>query len=151
MISMRTKYALKALIYLAKAKDKGPVLIAEIADSQKLPRKFLEQILLEMKNLRILKSRQGKTGGYYLGKDPKRIPVGDIVRIFNGPLALVPCVSVSAFEKCQECLDFESCGIRRILKKVRDITADILDGTTLETLVAMEESESDEKAMMFAI
>lgn len=151
MISMRTRYALKALIYLAKTKDKGPVLIGEIADSQKLPRKFLEQILLELKNLRVLKSRQGKTGGYYLGKDPKRIAVGDIVRVFNGPLALVPCVSVSAFEKCTECLDFHNCGIRRVMKQVRDVTAEILDGTSLEALVAMEESESDEKALMYAI
>jgi len=151
MISMRTKYALKALIYLAKSKDKGPVLIAEIADSQKLPRKFLEQILLELKNLRILKSKQGKNGGYYLGQDPKKIAVGKIVRIFNGPLALVPCVSASAFEKCGECLDFQNCGIRRIMKKVRDITADILDGTNLETLVAMEASESDEAALTYSI
>ncbi|HAO98838.1 MAG TPA: transcriptional regulator [Fibrobacteres bacterium] len=151
MISMRTKYALKALIYLAKTKDRGPVLIGEIAESQKLPRKFLEQILLELKNMKILKSRRGKNGGYYLGQDPKKIAIGKIVRTFNGPLALVPCVSATAFEKCEECLDFENCGIRRVMKKVRDITAEILDGASLETLVAMEFSESDEAALMFAI
>ena len=148
---MRTKYALKALIYLAKTKDRGPVLIGEIAESQKLPRKFLEQILLELKNMKILKSRRGKNGGYYLGQDPKKIAIGKIVRTFNGPLALVPCVSATAFEKCEECLDFENCGIRRVMKKVRDITAEILDGASLETLVAMEFSESDEAALMFAI
>jgi len=151
MISMRAKYALKVLIYLAKARDRGPILIGEIAESQKLPRKFLEQILLELKNLKILKSRQGKNGGYYLGKDPKKIAVGNIVRTFNGPLALVPCVSATAFEKCGECLDFENCGIRRIMKKVRDITAEILDGTSLETLVIMEASDSDEAALMYSI
>src|SRR4051812_18660771 len=134
MISMRAKYALKALIYLAKAKDKGPVLIGEIAESQKLPRKFLEQILLELKNLRLLKSRRGKNGGYLLAKDPKKIAVGGIIRTFNGPLALVPCVSATAFEKCEECLDFQNCGIRRVMKKVRDVTAEILDGTNLEAL-----------------
>jgi Rrf2 family protein len=151
MISMRAKYALKALIYLARSKEKGPVLIGEIADSQKLPRKFLEQILLELKNLRILKSRQGKSGGYSLAKDPEKIPVGQIVRIFNGPLALVPCVSVSAFERCGECLDFQTCGIRRVMKKVRDVTAEILDGTSLEALLAIEDSESDEQSLMYFI
>ncbi len=150
MISMRTKYALKALIYLAKAGD-GPVLIGDIAARQKLPRKFLEQILVELKNLRIVKSRRGKTGGYALAKDPRRIRVGDIVRAFNGPLALVPCVSVTAFEKCPECVDFQNCGIRRVMKKVRDVTSEILDGTSLAALAVMEESESDEQALMFAI
>ena len=148
---MRAKYALKALIYLAKTKDKGPVLISEIAETQKLPRKFLEQILLELKNLKILKSRQGKNGGYYLSQDPKKIEVGRIVRTFNGPLALVPCVSATAFQKCEECLDFKNCGIRRVMKKVRDVTAEILDGTSLETLVAIEASKSDEEALMFFI
>lgn len=151
MLSMRTKYALKALMYLAQAKDRGPVLIGEIADRQKLPRKFLEQILLDLKNQRILKSRQGKAGGYFLAKDPAEIEVGNIVRVFNGPLALVPCVSVTAFEKCPECLDFTSCGIRRVMKKVRDVTAEILDGTTLEALVKIEASESDEAALMYFI
>ncbi|HKP97933.1 MAG TPA: Rrf2 family transcriptional regulator [Fibrobacteria bacterium] len=151
MLSMRAKYALKALVYLAKAKSQGPVLIGDIAESQKLPRKFLEQILLELKNLRVLKSRQGKGGGYLLAKEPSQIEMGHIVRVFNGPLALVPCVSVTAFEKCEECLDFAQCGIRRVMKKVRDVTAEILDGTTLETLVAIEASESDEAALMYFI
>jgi Rrf2 family protein len=151
MLSMRTKYALKALVYLAKSKEKGPVLIGDIAESEKLPRKFLEQILLELKNLRILKSRQGKGGGYSLAKQPDQIQIGQIVRVFNGPLALVPCVSVSAFEKCEECVDFTHCGIRRIMQKVRDVTAEILDGTTLETLVSIESSETDEAALMYFI
>ena len=148
---MRTKYALKALIYLTKTRERGPVLTGEIAKSQKLPRKFLEQILLDLKKMKVLKSRQGKSGGYYLGQEPKKIAVGKIVRAFNGPLALVPCVSATAFEKCEECRDFQNCGIRRVMKKVRDITAEILDGTTLETLAAMEASESDEAALMYSI
>lgn len=151
MLSMRAKYALKALVYLARVQDRGPVLIGEIADSQKLPRKFLEQILLELKNLGILKSKQGKTGGYSLAKPTAQIQVGTVVRVFNGPLAMVPCVSVSAFEKCQECLDFAHCGIRRVMKKVRDVTAEILDGTSLDALVAMEDSETDDSALMYSI
>lgn len=151
MLSMRAKYALKALMYLARAQDQGPVLIGEIAEKQKLPRKFLEQILLDLKNQHVLKSRQGKTGGYFLAKPASEIRVGSIVRTFNGPLALVPCVSVSAFEKCQECLDFSTCGVRRVMKKVRDVTADILDGTTLDALVKIESSESDEEALMYFI
>ena len=151
MLSMRAKYALKALIYLAKAGSNAPVLIGDIAEAQKLPRKFLEQILLELKNLRVLKSRQGKSGGYFLAKEARQIEVGQIVRVFNGPLALVPCVSVTAFEKCEECLDFAHCGVRRVMKKVRDMTAEILDGTTLEMLVAIEASESDEASLMYFI
>lgn len=151
MLSMRAKYALKALMYLAQAKDKGPVLIGEIAERQKLPRKFLEQILLELKNQRVLRSRQGKTGGYYLAKPPEEIQVGRIVRAFNGPLALVPCVSVTAFEKCAECLDFSTCGVRRVMKRVRDETAEILDGTTLDALIKIEASESDDAALMYFI
>lgn len=151
MLSMRTKYALKALVHLAKSRETGPVQIGDIAEAQKLPRKFLEQILLELKNLRVLKSRQGKGGGYLLAKDPSQVAVGQIVRAFNGPLALVPCVSVTAFGKCAECLDFEHCGVRRIMKKVRDTTAGILDGTSLETLVAIEASESDEASLMYFI
>jgi Rrf2 family protein len=148
---MRAKYALKALVFLAKAGTQGPVQIGDIAESQKLPRKFLEQILLELKNMRLLKSRQGKGGGYLLAKDPEQIQVGQIVRTFNGPLALVPCVSVTAFGKCEECIDFDHCGVRRVMKKVRDVTADILDGTSLAALVAIEASESDEAALMFFI
>lgn len=148
---MRAKYALKALVYLAKVRTQGPVQIGDIAESQKLPRKFLEQILLELKNLRVLKSRQGKGGGYLLAKEPSQIEVGHIVRVFNGPLALVPCVSVTAFGKCEECLDFDHCGVRRIMKKVRDVTADILDGTTLEAMVNIEASETDEASLMYFI
>lgn len=151
MLSMRAKYALKALVFLAKASTQGPVQIGDIAESQKLPRKFLEQILLELKNMRVLKSRQGKGGGYLLAKDPEQIQVGQIVRTFNGPLALVPCVSVTAFGKCEECIDFDHCGVRRVMKKVRDVTADILDGTSLAALVAIEASETDEAALMYFI
>jgi Rrf2 family protein len=151
MLSMRAKYALKALMYLAQAKDRGPILIGEIAERQKLPRKFLEQILLDLKNQRVVKSRQGKAGGYFLAKAPAEIEVGRIVRVFNGPLALVPCVSVTAFEKCAECLDFSTCGVRRVMKKVRDVTAEILDGTSLEALVKIEQSETDEAALMYFI
>ncbi len=151
MLSMRAKYALKALVFLAKTRDQGHIQIGDIAESQKLPRKFLEQILLELKNLRVLKSRQGKGGGYALAKEPAQIEVGHIVRAINGPLALVPCVSVTAFEKCEECLDFAHCGVRRVMKKVRDVTAEILGGTSLEALVAIEASESDEASLMYFI
>lgn len=151
MISMRTKYALKALIYLAKTRDRGPVLIGEIVESQKLPRKFLEQILLELKNLRVLKSKRGKAGGYYLAHHPRKITVGRIVRAFNGPLAWVPCVSAKAVKKCGECLDLNNCGIRRIMKKVRDATDEILDETSLEILATLDASESGEAAPMYYI
>lgn len=131
MISKKTKYGLKAMIYLAKVYDQGPVLIADLAKEEKIPKKFLELILLTLKNNGILQSRKGKGGGYYLGKAPKEISLGKLVRILDGPLAPVPCVSETAYAKCVECLDEKTCGIRLVMKDVRDAIADILDGTSL--------------------
>jgi Rrf2 family protein len=131
LISKKTKYGLKAIVYLAKVYDQGPVLIADLAKEERIPKKFLELILLTLKNNGILQSRKGKGGGYYLGKPPKEISLGTIVRILDGPLAPVPCVSETAYAKCDECLDERTCGIRLVMKDVRDAIADILDGTSL--------------------
>ncbi len=99
MISKKTKYGLNAVIYLAKEFDKGAVLISDLAEDEKMPKKFLEAILLELKNRGILQSKKGKGGGYTLAKSPKEITVGEIVRALEGPLAPVSCVSQTAYQK----------------------------------------------------
>ncbi|RPJ08069.1 MAG: Rrf2 family transcriptional regulator, partial [Deltaproteobacteria bacterium] len=139
MISKKTKYALKALIHLAREYDRGPILISDLARDERIPKKFLELILLTLKNNGVLQSRKGKGGGYYLGKPPREISMGNVIRILDGPLAPVPCVSETAYARCQECADERTCGIRQVMKDVRDSMAGILDGTSLADLLEREE------------
>jgi Rrf2 family protein len=141
LISKKTKYALKALIYLARAYDRGPVLIADLAEQENIPKKFLELILLALKNNGILQSRKGKGGGYYLGRAAKDISIGQVVRLLDGPLAPVPCASETAYAPCQECIDEQACGIRLVMKDVRDAMAKILDGTSLADMIERVERE----------
>jgi Rrf2 family protein len=131
VLSKKTKYALKALQYLARAKDRGPVLIAEIASNEGIPQKFLEAILLELKKEGFLESRKGKGGGYFLGRPAESITLGAVVRKMEGPLALLPCVSQTAYRRCDECHDERTCGLRMVMKDVRDRTAEILDNMSL--------------------
>jgi Rrf2 family protein len=139
MISKKTKYALKGLLYLARKYNQGPILISDLARDERIPKKFLELILLTLKNNGILQSRKGKGGGYYLGKPPREISVGNVIRTLEGPLAPVPCVSESAYAKCKECLDERSCGIRFVMKDVRDAITSILDKTSLSDVLELEE------------
>ena len=134
MLSKKAKYALKALLYLTKNADKGLVLISEIATAERIPRKFLEAILVDLKTQGVLQSTRGKNGGYSLAKNPAQVSVGNIVRMIDGPLAPIPCVSHLYYRKCDECLDEETCEIRLVMKKVRDATAAILDTTYLADL-----------------
>lgn len=131
MLSRKAKYGLKALIHLARHAGEGPVLIEDLARVERIPRKFLEQILLELKKKGLLTSRKGRGGGYQLGKGPDSIFMGEIIRVLDGPLAPVPCVSVTAYRKCDECLDERTCGIRLVMQEVRDGIAGILDTTSL--------------------
>jgi Rrf2 family protein len=135
MLSRKAKYALKALIGLAKAPPGNPVRIADLARRERIPAKFLELILLELRNRGVLQSRKGKGGGYLLSKDPRKINIGDLVRHFDGPLAPVPCASQTAYARCQDCRDEAGCGVRWVMKEVRDATARILDRTTLADLM----------------
>ncbi len=135
MISKKTKYAIQALIFLASENAKGPVLISTIAKAERIPKKFLESILLELKNKGFLMSKKGKGGGYALGKHPDKIILGHVIRIFEGPLAPVSCVSQTAYQRCEECKDEKHCGIRLVMKDVRDAIANILDRTTLEDML----------------
>ena len=139
MLSKKSKYALKALTILAKEYGQGPVLISDIAQREEISRKFLEIILLELKNAGILQSRKGKGGGYSLGRPPRQISLGHVIRVLDGPLAPLPCVSKTAYVRCRECRDERTCGIRMVMKQVRDATAQILDSTTLEDMLKQVE------------
>ncbi len=139
MISKKTKYGLKSLLYLARKYDQGPILISDLAREERIPKKFLELILLALKNNGILQSKKGKGGGYYLGRPPREISVGNVVRVLEGPLAPVPCVSETAYARCQECLDERTCGIRLVMKDVRDAISSILDKTSLADMLELEE------------
>jgi len=135
MLSKKAKYGLQALTLLTKEYGRGPVLISDLAEKERIPKKFLELILLSLKNKGILQSKKGKGGGYLLGKPPDSITLGEVIRILDGPLAPLPCVSQTAYRKCDECEDEITCGIRPVMKEVRDETARILDGTTLSDLL----------------
>ena len=139
MISKKTKYALKGLLYLARKYNQGPILISDLARDERIPKKFLELILLSLKNNGVLQSKKGKGGGYYLGRPPKEISIGNVIRILEGPLAPVPCVSETAYAKCKECLDERSCGIRFVMKDVRDAITNVLDKTSLSDMLEFEE------------
>ena len=131
MLTKKSKYGLKALLMLAQESGKGPVLVADIAAREGLPKKFLEAILLDLKIHGVVQSKKGKGGGYFLRRKPSEITFGEVMRVLDGPLAAVPCVSQMAYMECAECLDERTCGVRLAMKEVRDATADILDHTTL--------------------
>jgi len=135
MLRNKTKYALKALQVLAKEYGQGPILISEIARREKISPKFLELILLELKNQGILQSKKGKGGGYFLARAPQAVSIGQVVRVMEGPLAPLPCVSRTSYMRCAECRDERSCGIRIVMKDVRDATAKILDSTSLADML----------------
>ncbi|MBP9864926.1 MAG: Rrf2 family transcriptional regulator [Candidatus Omnitrophica bacterium] len=135
MITKKAKYALKALLELTASYDtKKPVLISDLAQRGRIPKKFLELILLELKNKGILESRKGKGGGYLLALPPAQIMIGPVLRIIDGPLAPLPCLSKTAYRRCDECVDEAACSIRIVLKEVHDHQIQILDTTSLERM-----------------
>jgi Rrf2 family protein len=137
MLSNKAKYALRALFALSEKYDEGPILISDLAEQEGIPKKFLELILLELKNHGILQSKKGKGGGYFLGRTPDLVRLGQVIRILDGPLAPLPCVSQTAYRRCDECDDELTCGIRIVMKEVRDATAKVLDGTTLADVLEL--------------
>ena len=138
MISKKTKYALNALVHLAHKYEQGPVLISSISLDENIPRKFLEAILLDLKNAGILASKKGKGGGYYLLKKPEDVNLADVMRLFDGPIALLPCVTYKYYQRCEECKDEETCGIRDVFMTVRNETVRILKENTLATVLKKE-------------
>jgi Rrf2 family protein len=136
MITKKTKYAMKALLALAQtSRADRPVLISDLAQRERIPKKFLEVILLELKNNGILGSKKGKGGGYFLAKAPEAIKLGGVLRVLEGPLAPLPCLSRTAYRKCDECDDEDTCAIRAVMKDLHDTNVRILDGTSLKDMV----------------
>mgnify|MGYP001597540504 CR=1 FL=1 len=136
MLSQKARYALHSLIVLAQHGGDEPMLISDIADEANAPRKFLEQILLELKKRGIVRSQRGRQGGYLLGRAPADITFADVIRVTDGPLALAPCVSVTAYHKCDNCIDEKTCALRKVLMQARDATADVLEKNTIAAAAA---------------
>lgn len=135
MLSKKTKYGIKALVYLAKQPEQKPVQTAEIAGSENISKKFLESILLDLRKSGFLGAKKGKGGGYYLIKKPSEIPMTTVIRILEGPIAMLPCVSLNYYEKCVDCPDEEVCSVNKLMIQVRDSTLQVLSENTLADLV----------------
>jgi Rrf2 family protein len=133
MLSKKTQYALQALSYMVEKHSDDPILIAEIANQKNIPIKFLENILLELRKAGFLESKKGKHGGYFFAQEPEKIKLSSIFRIIEGPIALLPCVSLNFYEKCADCNE-KKCGINRVMAAVRDNTLAILDNQTVADL-----------------
>ena len=138
MLSKKTQYAIKALVILGKNYGKEPMQILRIAQEDKIPKKFLEQILLKLRNAGLLVSKKGAGGGYSLNKDPQEIFLTQILRITGGPIALLPCVSLNFYQRCEECIDEKTCGIRDVFTDVRDASLKILSETSIADVIARE-------------
>jgi Rrf2 family protein len=131
MLAQRTRYALRSLLYLAEQHGGAPVQLARIAETQRVPPKYLELIMLDLKKAGLVLSLRGPKGGYRLGKAPECISFGDIVRVMEGPIALISCASVNHYAPCGDCHDEATCAIRRAFGMVRDQTTALLDGISL--------------------
>jgi Rrf2 family protein len=154
-LSKKGTYALRALYHLSREFGNGPILIAKVAEAEHIPRKFLELILLQLRDRGIVQSKKGKGGGYSLTKPPDQITVGSIIRIIDGPLAPLPCASETAYRKCDECIDEKRCGTRIVMRQVRDAMSAILDHTTLadvnRSVIAIDEQELSQEQLMYNI
>ncbi len=133
MLSKKSQYAIKALSYLSEKYKEGPVLISEIAEKNKIPLKFLENILLELKNAGFLDSKKGKGGGYFLKLQPDEINLAKVIRLVNGPIAMLPCVSLYFYERCNNCNE-NYCSLHDLMIQVRDATLQILENSSLKDL-----------------
>ncbi len=137
MLNKKTQYAFQALVYLVEHKEDGPLLIAQIAEKKKIPLKFLENILLELKKMGVLESKKGKGGGYYLKPNAIKTPLASIIRKIEGPIAMLPCASLYFYERCKNC-DEKHCGLHDTMVLVRDATLKILERKTIADLVVKE-------------
>ena len=139
MLSKKTKYAIKALVALGKNIDMPPMQISKIAEEERIPKKFLEQILLDLRNAGFLYSKKGAGGGYSLNKKPEEIFLVQILRLTDGPVAMMPCASLNFYHKCDECKDEVTCGIRSAFIDVRDATLKILGQTSIADIINRED------------
>jgi Rrf2 family protein len=139
MLSKKTQYAIYALTHLAREYNNGPILIKTISDAEKIPRKFLEAILVDLKNLGLINSKKGKGGGYYLITAPENISLAFVTRNFNGALGLIPCACIISYESCNHCKNENLCGIKKVFRDLRDNTANYLENTSLADVLALED------------
>lgn len=135
MLSKKTRYALVALTFLAKEVNEQAILSTEISKSEKIPQRFLENILLELKKIGVVGSKRGKSGGYYLTRKPEEITLSDIVRHFEGAISMLYCISEKNYQPCEFCKDEKSCKIRNVFSEIRESTLQILNKTTLKDLI----------------
>jgi Rrf2 family protein len=135
MMSKRCKYAIKALIELSPRFDKGYMATSDIASKANIPKKFLEQILLDLKRAKLVGSRQGIGGGYYLLKHPKDISVADVYRLFDGAIALVPCVSINFYETCSDCPDEKECTMRMEFIRIREGARQVMSKISIQSFL----------------
>ena len=143
MLSQKTRYAIRAMQHLADRHGEGPVRLAEIAEAQKIPANFLTVILSELSRYGIVGSMRGKDGGYWLAVSPIDITYGDLIRVMRGSLALVPCASRFAHEKCKNCLEEGDCRTRALMLQVRDRTAELLDSIRLSDPIELVPADSE--------
>lgn len=147
MLSQKTRYAIRALQHLADEYGNGAIPLSDIAQAQRIPGKFLTVILSELSRGGLVATQRGRDGGYWLASRPEHISYGDIVRMTRGSLALVPCASRFAHEQCKNCLPEEECRLHRVMLKVRDETARVLDSISLaETFPAEMDEMQEEQA-----
>lgn len=144
MLSKKCKYAIHALVHMAKKPDEK-FLIKDIAVACRIPKKFLEGILLELKRAGVLGSKQGKNGGYFLRRKPKDVNLAEVVRLFDGAIAAIPCATYKYYESCDECEDEETCAIRFAFLEVRNATVEMLKKDTLDKLIKREAKLTAEK------
>jgi Rrf2 family protein len=136
MLSSRAKYALRASVHLAaRQKEDGWTLTSDVAEAEDIPRKFLESILVELRDHGVVESRRGRYGGHRLARSAEEIAASDVIRIADGQLALAPCASKTQFGPCADCLDVDLCALRPMLRKARDAVAGVLEGYSLAQLV----------------
>ena len=139
MLSKKAQYSILALVKLAKEYEHGPVLISTISQTERIPKKFLESILVDLKQTGILASKKGKGGGYFLIKKPDEINLADVIRHIDGAIALIPCVTYKYYQPCQHCKDELTCGIRSVIKDIRDDTVNMLKKISLSDIISREE------------
>lgn len=140
MLSKKTKYGIKALSYIAKKPNRKPVQTGEISKNENISQKFLESILLTLRKNGFLGSKKGKGGGYYLIREPEDIKMTAVIRVLEGPIAMVPCVSLNYYEKCDDCPDEKSCSVHSLMIQVRDSTLKVLGENTLADLANTTEN-----------
>ena len=136
MLTKKTKYGLKALANIAKRHKDGPVSVESISKSENISHKFLESILLTLRKGGLLGSKKGKGGGYYLRSLPEEIKMTEVIRILEGPIAMLPCVSLNFYEKCDDCPDEDACSVHKLMIQVRDNTLEVLGNNTLADLIS---------------